>query len=288
LSTALNGIGENLAEKIRSYWAGSHSIFVGPGTDREPARRNAMYFSVTVIPGRCCAVQCGRRGVQRRVTDRGGHDEGPVVAPGGRPGGRTGLEGRLDGGGDELGGLGVDGDVAAEQHAADDVAHVPGRVLRTVTCHCADSALIIGRSDYVHQAGTLRSVVNHQQGNGAVPQISPGAAKATLATLAGQGHFDTADPRDNLYAISGPGAQTGEQLGSVHRMPEEIGIASPYRAGGQFRQNLPVGQQVPREVTAAAPRRPERGAGRPQRARVTSRDATPRAEIFLSRHSKPT
>ena len=40
------------------------------------------------------------------------------------------MERGLDGGGDELRGLGVDGDVAAEQHAADDVAGVPGRVLR--------------------------------------------------------------------------------------------------------------------------------------------------------------
>ena len=46
------------------------------------------------------------------------------------PGGRTGVERGLDGGGDELGGLGVDGDVPAEQHAADDVASVPGSVLR--------------------------------------------------------------------------------------------------------------------------------------------------------------
>ena len=47
-----------------------------------------------------------------------------------RPGGRTGLERRLDGGGDELRGLRVDGDVPAEQHAADDLPGVPGRVLR--------------------------------------------------------------------------------------------------------------------------------------------------------------
>src|SRR6266487_3855226 len=47
-----------------------------------------------------------------------------------RPGGRTGLERRLDGGGDELRGLRVDDDVPAEQHPADDVAGVAGRVLR--------------------------------------------------------------------------------------------------------------------------------------------------------------
>jgi hypothetical protein len=45
---------------------------------------------------------------------------------------RDGLERGLDGVGDELRGLRVDGDVAAEQHAADDVADVPGRVLRAV------------------------------------------------------------------------------------------------------------------------------------------------------------
>jgi hypothetical protein len=49
-----------------------------------------------------------------------------------RPGGRVSLERRLDGGGDELRSLRVDGDVAAEQHAADDVAGVAGRVLRAV------------------------------------------------------------------------------------------------------------------------------------------------------------
>jgi hypothetical protein len=48
------------------------------------------------------------------------------------PGGRIGAECGLDCVGDELGGLGVNGDVAAEQHAADDVADVPERVLRAV------------------------------------------------------------------------------------------------------------------------------------------------------------
>jgi hypothetical protein len=47
-------------------------------------------------------------------------------------GGRAGVECGLDGVGDELRGLRVDGDVAAEQHAADDVAGVAGRVLRAV------------------------------------------------------------------------------------------------------------------------------------------------------------
>ena len=47
-----------------------------------------------------------------------------------RPGGRAGLERGLDGVGNELRGLRVDGDVAAEQYAADDLPGVPGRVLR--------------------------------------------------------------------------------------------------------------------------------------------------------------
>jgi hypothetical protein len=42
------------------------------------------------------------------------------------------LERCLDGVGDKLRGLRVDGDVPAEQHAADDVADVAGRILRAV------------------------------------------------------------------------------------------------------------------------------------------------------------
>jgi hypothetical protein len=51
-------------------------------------------------------------------------------APAGRPGGDAGLEHGLDGVGDKLCGLRVDGDVAAEQHAADDLPGVPGHILR--------------------------------------------------------------------------------------------------------------------------------------------------------------
>jgi hypothetical protein len=40
------------------------------------------------------------------------------------------LERGLDGVGDKLRGLRVDSDVAAEQHAADDLPGVPGRILR--------------------------------------------------------------------------------------------------------------------------------------------------------------
>ena len=55
---------------------------------------------------------------------------GNTRAPARCPGRRTGLERGLDGGGDELRGLRVDDDVPAEQHAADDLPGVPGRVLR--------------------------------------------------------------------------------------------------------------------------------------------------------------
>jgi hypothetical protein len=55
---------------------------------------------------------------------------GNTPTPERRPGGRTDVERCLDGSGDELRGLGVDSDVPAEQHAADNLAHVPGRVLR--------------------------------------------------------------------------------------------------------------------------------------------------------------
>ena len=47
-----------------------------------------------------------------------------------RPGRRTGAERGLDGGGDELRGLGVDDDVPAEQNTADDLPSVWRRVAR--------------------------------------------------------------------------------------------------------------------------------------------------------------
>jgi hypothetical protein len=55
---------------------------------------------------------------------------GVARAPAWWPGGRGGLERGLDGVGDKLRCLRVDGDVAAEQHAADDLPGVPGRILR--------------------------------------------------------------------------------------------------------------------------------------------------------------
>ena len=55
-----------------------------------------------------------------------------MSAPARRPVRRAGLERGLDGGDDELRSLGIDGDVAAQQHAADDLPGVPGRVLEAV------------------------------------------------------------------------------------------------------------------------------------------------------------
>jgi hypothetical protein len=63
---------------------------------------------------------------QQRLAVSGGNTRAPARRPGGRPG----LERRLDGIGDELRGLRVDGNVPAEQHAADDLPGVPGSVLR--------------------------------------------------------------------------------------------------------------------------------------------------------------
>jgi len=68
----------------------------------------------------------GEGGLEQRLAV----DMGNTRASARRPGRRIGLERRLDGGGDELRGLRVDGDVPAEQHAADNLPGMPGRVLR--------------------------------------------------------------------------------------------------------------------------------------------------------------
>jgi hypothetical protein len=65
-----------------------------------------------------------------RLEQRLAPGKGNTRAPVRRPGRRTGLKDGLDGGGHEMGGFGVDGDVAAERHTADDLARVLGRVLR--------------------------------------------------------------------------------------------------------------------------------------------------------------
>ena len=72
-----------------------------------------------------------RRTLQRLNADAFDDLAGRWAAQRTAPGPR---ERRLDGGSDEQRGLRVDGDVPAEQYPADDVADVPGRVLRAV-CH---------------------------------------------------------------------------------------------------------------------------------------------------------
>ena len=63
---------------------------------------------------------------EQRLATGGGNTRAPAR----RLGRRTGLERRLDGGGDQLRGFRVDDDVPAEQHAADHLPGVRGRVVR--------------------------------------------------------------------------------------------------------------------------------------------------------------
>ena len=70
-----------------------------------------------------------RRTLQRLNADAFDDLAGRWAAQRTAPGPR---ERRLDGGSDEQRGLRVDGDVPAEQHAADDLPCVPGCVLETV------------------------------------------------------------------------------------------------------------------------------------------------------------
>ena len=95
-------------------------ILAGPPVIPVPAETTVITHSRRT-PGRPGAVPgqnsgslpaAGPRG-RRRVAGRAG-----------------GLERGLDGVGDKLRGLRVDDDVPAEQHAADDLPGVPGRVLR--------------------------------------------------------------------------------------------------------------------------------------------------------------
>ena len=65
---------------------------------------------------------------EQRLTAGGGVARAPAWRPGGHGGPKRGL----DGIGDKLRGRRVDGDVAAEQHPADDLPGVPGRVLEAV------------------------------------------------------------------------------------------------------------------------------------------------------------
>ena len=93
-----------------------------------------------IPPGRRSSRCRGNDRYQPGTTDSrppgaGAESEQRLAAGGGAtrawwPGGRGGLERGLDGIGDKLRGLRVDGDDAAEQHAADDLPGVPGCILR--------------------------------------------------------------------------------------------------------------------------------------------------------------
>ena len=110
----------DLRQVISCRWSARLS---GEGrlTGPRPGRESSL--AATVAPS-----ACGRPGSPRLPgQNRGGPvSRGNTPAPARRPGGGTGAERGLDGVGDELGGLGVDGDVPAEQHAADDLPGVPG------------------------------------------------------------------------------------------------------------------------------------------------------------------
>jgi hypothetical protein len=75
----------------------------------------AGFARISVIPGH-----------EPLSEQRLGTGGGNARAPARRPGRRTDLERGLDAGGDELRGLRVDGDVPAEQYAADDLPDVRG------------------------------------------------------------------------------------------------------------------------------------------------------------------
>ena len=82
-------------------------------------------------PGNCATGQPRTRPAADAVSEqRLAAGRGNTRAPARCPGRRTGLKRRLDHGDDELRGLRIDDDVPAEQHAADDLPGVPGRVLR--------------------------------------------------------------------------------------------------------------------------------------------------------------
>ena len=79
------------------------------------------------------------------------------------------MERRLDGGGDELRGLRVDDDVPAEQHAADDLPGVPGRVLR----EAAMSAILL---EVVVHGGAVDADGFGDLGDGVLPlAVRPGS-----------------------------------------------------------------------------------------------------------------
>ena len=90
-------------------------------------RTATSYWSIWSSESGCLASRSGHEpsSEQRLVIDRGN-----TPGPARRPGWRTRLERGLDRGRDELRGLRVDDDVPAEQHAADDLPGMRGRVVR--------------------------------------------------------------------------------------------------------------------------------------------------------------
>ena len=83
---------------------------------------------------------------EQRLTAGGGVARAPAWRPGGHGGPKRGL----DGIGDKLRGLRVDGDIAA-QHAADGLPGVPGRVLRSGGHYQPPARPLGGRVHFVDQ-----------------------------------------------------------------------------------------------------------------------------------------
>ncbi|HYV80737.1 MAG TPA: hypothetical protein VE979_21650 [Streptosporangiaceae bacterium] len=100
----------------------------GRRTGPLPGRENS-----SATPGALSPAVGARKPAPARPEQRGAVSGGNTPASARRPGGRTGAERGLDGVGDELRGLGVDGDIPAKQHAADDLPGVPGRILQAVS-----------------------------------------------------------------------------------------------------------------------------------------------------------
>ena len=128
---------ENVARGMEYLSRRLDQILALLGVLPEPIRKGDAYTTTLPMTLRSPRAKWGPAG--RELADVRSSEQRLAVADGNtralprRPGGRTGAECGLDGVGDDLGGLGVDGDVAAEQHAADDLPSVPGRVLETVS-----------------------------------------------------------------------------------------------------------------------------------------------------------
>jgi len=117
---------------------------------------------------------------------------GNTPAPPRRPGRRRGLERGLDRGDDELRGLGVDNDVPAEQHAADDLPGMRGRVVRADggLCHTRDCRRngpgpVAGHAGFAtpfyddHRAARGEAAPGHRS----FTSITTAPARATMAPI---------------------------------------------------------------------------------------------------------